>query len=287
MHIEKCITLCHHINDNDVIYIRIFKVDMGEDDIMKVIAVANQKGGIGKTTTAVALASILNAREHKTLFIDADTQRNSTDTYRAKYDGVPTLYDVILEESSPLKLSEVIQHTEAGDIVAADPLLAEAESKLSAKGLKGYQAIKTALKDIKDDYEYVIFDTPPAVNMLLRNVLIASDDVIVPITPDRYGFQGFSDFAETINDIKQLNSNLSVAGILLVKYDERTNIGREAKLTLEEIAKSFDSKLFDTKIRECVKAREAQIARQTLIKYARGCTTERDYEDFVEEYLGI
>ena len=91
----------------------------------------------------------------------------------------------------------------------------------------------------------------------------------------------------SIEDIKQLNPNLNVAGILLVKYDERTNIGREAKETLSEIAKMFDSKLFETKIRECIKAREAQVVRQTLINYARSCTTERDYEDFVEEYLGI
>ena len=178
---------------------------------MKVIAIANQKGGIGKTTTATALASILNAREHKTLLIDADVQRNSTDTYQAKFDGVPTLYDVLLEENHPMKLSEVIQTTEAGDIVAADPLLAEAESKLLNKGLKGYQVLKKALQEL-NDYEYVIIDTPPAVNMILRNVLTAADEVVIPITPDRYGFQGISDFAESIEDIKQLNPNLNVAG---------------------------------------------------------------------------
>lgn len=253
---------------------------------MKVIAIANQKGGIGKTTTATCMASILNAREHKTLLIDADVQRNSTDTYRAEYEGVPTLYDVILEDDKPLSLKDAIQETEMGEIVAADPLLAEGESKLSSKGIKGYMTLRNALKDL-DGYEYVIIDTPPAVNMILRNILTAADEIVIPITPDRYGFQGMSDFSETINDIKALNPDLKVAGILLVKYDKKTVLGRESQDALEDLSKQLDTKLFDTKIRECIKTREAQAVRSTLIKYAKGCTTERDYEDFVEEYLGI
>lgn len=253
---------------------------------MKVIAVANQKGGIGKTSTATALASILNERGKRTLLIDADKQKNSTDTYRAQFEGVPTLYDVLVEDQNPLTLNEVIQHTEMGDIVAADPLLIEAESKLLSKGIGGYTVLRNAIQKL-EGYDYVIFDTPPAVDMVLRNVLTASDEVVIPMTASRYGFQGMSDFSKTINDIRQLNPNLKIAGILLVMYNPITKLSKEANDVLAQIASSLDTKYFENKIRRCEEVQKAQSSRSTLIKFKRGCTAERDYEDFVEEYLGL
>ena len=119
-----------------------------------VICVANQKGGIGKTTTATAVASILNEKGHPTLIIDSDLQCNTTDTYRASFEGVETLYDVLLDDK-PANINDVIQHTEMGDIVAADPLLREADSKLSTKGIAGYKVLKKALSKLRG-YEYVI-----------------------------------------------------------------------------------------------------------------------------------
>ena len=252
----------------------------------KTIGVTNQKGGIGKTTTATAMAAILTERGYKTLLIDADVQCNSTDTYNAEYEGVPTLYDVILEDSNPVSLNDAIQHTEMGDIVAADPLLSEGDSKLSQKGVKGLKRLQNAIKELKG-YDYVIIDTPPAVNMILRNVLIASDEIIIPMTAGRYSFQGINDLAESINDATELNPNLKVAGVLLVNFSERTNISKDTKEALEVVADSLNTKLFKSVIRNCVKVVEAQSNRTTLIKYARSCTAERDYEDFMEEYLNI
>ncbi len=252
----------------------------------KVIAITNQKGGIGKTTTATALAAILNERGYKTLIIDADVQCNTTDTYNAEYEGVPTLYDVILEESNPVSLNEAVQKTPMGDIVAADPLLGEADSKLSQKGVKGMKKLQQAIKNL-EGYDYVIIDTPPAVNMVLRNVLIASDEVIIPMTAGRYSFQGINDLVESINDASELNPNLKVGGILLVNFNEKTNVSKDTKEALEVVAQSLDTKIFKSIIRNCVKVVEAQSNQKTLIKYAKSCSAERDYEDFVEEYLGI
>lgn len=253
----------------------------------KVIAVTNQKGGIGKTTTSTTVAGILTERGYRTLIIDTDKQCNSTDTFRAVVEGESTLYDVLLDDSNPVSIKEAIQHTEMGDIVASDQLLSEADSKLSQKGISGYTKLRNAINEIRDDYDYIIIDTPPAVDTILRNVLIASDEVVIPMTVGRYSFQGISDLATTIEDAKALNPNLKIAGILLVNMNERTNAAQDAKDALDIVKNTLSTKVFKSVVRSCVKVPEAQTERLTLIKYARSCSTERDYEDFVEEYLGI
>ncbi|MCR5669625.1 MAG: ParA family protein [Butyrivibrio sp.] len=253
---------------------------------MRVISVANQKGGVGKTTTATAIAAILSERGYKTLLIDADVQCNSTDTYNAEYEGVPTLYDVILEEANPVSINDCIQHTEMGDIIAADPLLSESDSKLSQKGVKGLKKLQVALNELKG-YDYVIIDTPPAVNMILRNALIASDDIIIPMTAGRYSLQGINDLAESIRDALELNPKLKIAGALLVNYRSDYKVSKDTKEALVTAVNILGTKLFNTVVRSCTKVPEAQSSRMTLIKYAKSCTTEHDYEDFLEEYLGI
>ena len=252
----------------------------------KVIAVTNQKGGIGKTTTATSMAAILTERGYKTLLIDADVQCNSTDTYRAEYEGVPTLYDVILEDNSISSINEAIQHTEIGDIIAADPLLRETDSKLGGQGVKGYKKLQTALTQLTD-YDYVIIDTHPSIDMMLRNVLVAADEIIIPMKVGRYSFQGINDLIEAIEDAKSLNSKLRIAGILRVDYKETTNIGKRTDGSLELVSQKLDTKVFDSVIRNCVKVPEAQSDRLSLIKYAKSCSAERDYEDFLEEYLEV
>ena len=248
-----------------------------------VICLANQKGGIGKTTTSTALASMLSERGYKTLLIDTDLQCNSTDTYKAVYEGVPTLYDVLLEEH-PAAMKDVIQHTEAGDIVPADPLLREADAKLSQRGFSGYTALKNAV-DTMTDYDFVIIDTAPSINFLLRNVLVASDYVVIPMTTDRYGVQGLYELNAAVLDVKQLNPNIKVAGILLIKYNARTILGREVTKGLQTIADTIKTRIFNTTIRESTRAREAQAARKLLIQYDKTCTTAQDYEAFTDELL--
>ena len=247
---------------------------------MKTYVVANQKGGISKTTTSIALADILKRRGNSVLFIDADQQGNATDTFKGEIEGMPTLYDVLLGDH--IKSKEAIQKTVNGDIIASDPLLREADSKLSSDP-EGEYRMSMALEGLKG-YDYVVIDTAPALNWILRNCLIAADEVIIPVTADRYGLQGLASLAETISVIrKRQNKGLSVAGLLLTKYNGRTNLSREIKDNLEEIADSMDTKLFDTAIRESVKVREAQAMRKLLLDYAKNCSSALDYEDFVDE----
>ncbi len=250
---------------------------------MKIIVVANSKGGIGKSTTACALASILNKRGLKSLLIDADQQANSSDTYHTKIEGEATLYDVLLEDHIPV--SEAVQHTEAGDIVAADPLLREADAKLSSDP-EGLYRMANALEGLKG-YDYVVIDTAPAINWTLRNCLISADEVIIPITADRYGVQGLSQLSETIAAIKKRNNNkLKIAGLLLVKYNPRTNLSKDVYETLEKIAKEMGTKLFETTIRDATKVKEAQTVRKNLIDYAEKSNVALDYEEFVNELIG-
>lgn len=251
---------------------------------LQVICIANQKGGIGKTTTATALASILEEKGYKTLLIDADPQGNSTDTYRAISKDTATLYDVLLDREDPLPIMDAIQHTEIGDIVASDPELKTADTSLPNDGDE-YFILQEALEKI-EGYEYVVIDTAPADNKLLKNCLIASDKVIIPITADRYAIQGLSDLNKTLVKIKKRNNpKLEVAGLLLVKYKGRQKLAQEVKASLDDIASMMGTKVFETTIRESTNAQKAQATRTTLIKYAPNCTTAEDYKSFTEELL--
>lgn len=250
---------------------------------MKIITVANQKGGVGKTTTAMCIAAILNAWGHNTLLIDTDGQCNSTDTYRAEVDGVATLYDLIISDD-PCEIEEAIQHTEAGDIIAGDPQLEVADIKLRDED--AFFKLKDALEGLKG-YEYVIIDTNPDVNVMLRNALTAADEVVIPVTADRYPIKGLSQLTTTISKVQnRLNPKLMIAGLLLVKFKARTKLGQDTKNALSGIAEQIGTRLFDTYIRESISCQEAQTLRVPLIKYAPKCTTELDYEEFVKELLG-
>lgn len=250
---------------------------------MEIIVVANQKGGIGKTTTATALATTLAKKGYSTLLIDADMQGNSTDTYRAEIEGKATLYDVLLE-TNRISINEAIQKTIVGDIVAADPLLRKSDEVLNGD-VNGLFRLQDALEELSG-YDYVIIDTAPSMNTLLYNCLIASDKVIIPVTADRYGLQGLSQLSQTIQAIKRRqNQNLKIAGLLLVKFNPKTRLSQEVKESLESIAVQMNTKLFKTYIRESTKAKEAQALRKALIDYAPNSTTSLDYIAFTNELI--
>lgn len=253
---------------------------------MKIISIANQKGGVGKTTTAVNMAGILNGMKKKTLLIDADQQANSTDTFRATYEGEVTLYDCWLAEPDEREnINDCIQHTEIGDIVAGDPLLREAEHKIAKDPITGLMSFKNMLSGLKG-YDYVIIDCPPAVGAILQSILVASDEIIIPVTADRYSLQGLSQIWETIQNIRQgMNPCLKISGFLLVRYNTRTNLNKDIYAALEDIAKNLETQIYKTYIRESTKAREALAARSTLVQYAPKSTTAEDYTAFVKEFI--
>lgn len=251
---------------------------------VEIIVVANQKGGIGKTTTATALSSILSKMGYNTLLIDADMQGNSTDTYRGEIEGKATLYDVLLEsDGKRISIADAIQKTEVGDIVATDALLCDADIILN-RDVNGLFRFQDALAELKG-YDFVVVDTAPAVNKLLHNCLIAATKVVIPVTADRYALQGLSQLSQSIKAIKRQNSRLSIAGLLLVKFNDRINLSKEVRGSLENIAAQMNTKLFSTTIRESTKAKEAQALRKSIIDYAPASNTTLDYIAFTNELL--
>ena len=247
-----------------------------------IYAVTNQKGGIGKTTTATCMTSILSDMGKRVLLIDTDVQCNSTDLFRAVIDGEATLYDLLLDDD-PCTVMEAIQHTEYGDIIASDFKIQGADWKLTKK--EDFLRLRKALSGIQG-YDYIVVDTNPSVNSMLYNALAAADEVIIPVTAGRFAITGLSHLTETIMRVKRtLNPDLEIAGLLMVAYRSNANLYKDLREELRTVAPSIGTKLFDSCIRDSVKVGESQVERVPLIKYAKRSNPEKDYEAFVRELL--
>ena len=245
----------------------------------KTIAIVNQKGGVGKTTTACTLAYMAAHDGKRVLLIDADAQCNSTDTSRAQSDGVSTLYDLIINKDS----KDCVQHTPYGyDIIAGDPLLRDADKMLS--GFADVFVLKEQMEAAKLDYDLIIIDTPPALGTLLMASLTAATTVLVPMTADRYAAQGISRLARSIADTqKYTNQGLSCCGVLLTRKGRPTTLSREIEAGLPELAEQLGTAVLETAIRETVRVREAQAARQPLMEWNDTCTAAQDYRALYDE----
>ena len=214
--------------------------------------------------------------------VDFDPQRNTTAVYRAATANVPTMYDIIF---SNYKAEDCIQHTEYGDIIPNDVLLKNADGSIK-QGPGMYKIIKKALVSIEDQYDYIIFDTPPHDGILLGNALMAADGVIVPIECDLFGIQGLYDFYSTLKEFQDDNEKLRILGVLKVKYKKNQNLTKDLEeKTLPKYASDMSTKIFKTAIRESVKCKEAITGRMRLSKYAPGSTVESDFSDLTDEVL--
>ncbi len=247
---------------------------------MQIIAIANRKGGVGKSTTAMALTAGLFLKGYKTLAVDLDAQRNLTSTMRAKSDE-KTVFSVL---TGNLTAKESIRHTENGDILPASKSLSGADAVITQTG-KEYR-LKEALETVRSNYDYIIIDCPPALGILTVNALTAADTVIIPAQADIYSINGIEDLQETILPIKKYcNPALSVAGIVLTRYNPRSVLSRDVTTLAEQLAKKLGTSLFKTKIREAIAVKEAQINRENLFSYAPKAKVTEDYKSFIEELL--
>lgn len=247
---------------------------------MKIIAVINQKGGVGKSTTAFSLGAGLILKGKKTLFIDLDAQGNLSYTMRANTQGYNTLG--ILQR--PETAREEIQHTEQGDIIASTPALAGADAIINQTG-KEYR-LKEALESLQGLYDYIIIDTPPALGILTINALTACTGAIIPAQADIYSLQGIAQLNSTIEAVhKYCNPDLRIIGILLTRFTNRSIIRREVAEQLEQTAQQLKTKLFKARIRECIAIVEAQATRQSIYTYAPKSNATADYTALVNEIL--
>lgn len=247
---------------------------------MKVYAVINQKGGVGKSTTALCLGAGLSLNGFKVLYIDLDAQGNLSYTLGADTQG----YNAMGILQRPEMVKEEIQTAPGGEVIASSPALAGADTIITETG-KEYR-LKEALDKLGGTYDYCIIDTPPALGIVTINALTACQGAIIPAQADIYSLQGISQLNGTIQTVKKYcNPHLKVMGIVLTRYSARSIISREVAEMIDATAAQLNTKLYKAKIRECTALKEAQATRQSIFKYAPRSNAAADYKALIEEIM--
>lgn len=248
----------------------------------KVIAVFNQKGGVGKTTTNVNLSACIAEKGKKVCVVDIDPQGNTTSGFGIDKNATEnTIYDVILEE---VNIREAIVHTEYEnlDLIPSSVQLAGAEIELTGMNNREIK-LKQAINEIKDDYDYIFIDCPPSLGLLTINSLAAVDSVLIPIQCEYYALEGVSQLMNTIQLIKKnLNPSLEVQGVVLSMFDGRTNLSIQV---VDEVKNYFKGKVYTTIIPRNVRLAEAPSFGQPVIYYDVKSKGAEAYTDLAEEFL--
>ncbi len=230
----------------------------------RIIAIANQKGGVGKTTTAVNLSSCLAAAEKKTLLIDMDPQANSTSGVGFdKANMESSIYDILIGRK---EVGEVIKPTglQFLNVIASSISLVGAEVELVSM-LSREGRLKSALRTIVNEYDYIIIDCPPSLGLLTINALTAANSVLIPIQCEYYALEGLSQLMNTVKLVQQhLNPALQIEGILLTMFDGRLNLSKQVS---DEVRKHFDKKVYQTVISRNVRLSEAPSFGKPIILY--------------------
>ena len=248
----------------------------------RVIAVANQKGGVGKTTTAINLSACLAEKGQKVLAIDMDPQGNMTSGLGIDKDEVEkNIYDLMIGQ---VGVEEVLQKEaiENLDVIPTSIDLSAAEIELIGVDDKEF-IIRNAVQPIKDDYDYIIIDCPPSLSMLTINAMTTADSVLVPIQCEYYALEGLSDLMNTVKLVRtHLNSKLAVEGVVLTMFDARTNLSEQVVL---EVKKFFKNKVYDTIIPRSVRLGEAPSFGMPINKYDPKSVGAKAYDALARELV--
>lgn len=249
--------------------------------MQEIFAIINQKGGVGKTTTAHALGAGIFMKGFKVLLLDLDAQGNLSHSLGAVLRGHMSTMDVLIKEISA---EDAIVHGEGLTFIPSSPALAGADMLISQTG-KEYR-LKEALEPILQYYDYIVIDTPPALGILTVNALTACTKAIIPAQADIYSLQGIGQLYGTIEAVRHYcNPNLKIMGILLTRYSPRSILTRDITNMIGQTAERLETVVYKTTIREAVAIKEAQAQQMDIFSYAPKGKATDDYRMFVEEVL--
>lgn len=253
---------------------------------MKVIVLANLKGGVAKTTTVQHLAYGLAEHGYKTVAIDSDSQCNLTLSTTTPEQPIRTLADVY---TGTAKLKECVTATynENCFLIAGSPDLAtlDINNILSTSGADCFQVLKKQIKQLKN-YDYVVIDTPPSCASLLMNALFVADEVIIPVESDYYSIQGLKNFVTLLHQLKdKLKLDINIAGILITKFNTRTRISNEVASLLDGLAIGLGARVYEQKIRQTTEVVKASFNKTTVQEQNKKATASIDYDSWIAEYL--
>lgn len=251
----------------------------------KAIAIFNQKGGVGKTTTNINLAACLAIKGKRILVLDIDPQGNTTSGMGISKKNLEySTYDVLIDEDIDIKECIIKTRVKGMDIIPASSDLAGAEIELV--GQKGRESrLKNALNQIRDDYDYIFIDCPPSLGLLTINSLTAVDSVLIPIQCEFYALEGVSQLMSTIDLVKKnMNPDLEIQGVILSMFDGRTNLSIQV---VQEVKKYFKNKVYSTVIPRNVRLAEAPSYGMPITEYDPKSKGAEAYREFAEEFIEL
>jgi len=247
-----------------------------------IVSIANQKGGVGKTTTAINLAAALAMRGKRTLLVDMDPQANSSMSYMSIRTLERSLYDVLSDEH--LGLAEIIVPSNVQNLWLAPAriALAKLEAKLVGE-IDAHFRLKDRLEPVRGDYEFIVIDCPPTLGLLTANALVASSHLLIPIQSSYFALEGTDDLLETVEKVRaRANPDLRLIGVLITMHDRRTAIGRDIR---NQIRTVFGELVFHTAISRSVRLEESPACKESIFTYAPESSGATEYYRLCEEVI--
>jgi len=247
-----------------------------------IIAITNQKGGVGKTTTAINLAAALAGKGHRTLLVDLDPQANSSMSYLEMKDVGRSMFDVLVDKHVEIESIIVPTKVENLSVAPARISLAKIESKLLGE-IDSHYRLRDRLEKVRQNYPFIVIDTPPTLGMITVNAMVAASHLLIPIQSSYFALEGTDDLLETVEKIKaRPNPELQILGVVITLHDKRTSLAKDVQTQIERV---FGDKVFSTMISKSVRLEESPAYKESIFAFAPRSSGAMEYYSLSEEIL--